>query len=130
MSGKPRKILIIGGPKCGKTTHARKLSRELGIPLDHFDNYIGRYEWSEMSDKIAEWLDQPGPWIKEGVAGIRGLRKWLRKNARTPDFEIVILNDPHLKHTPGQMRMHKTHGTILKECMQEIENRKLGRGRR
>ncbi len=119
-----RKILIIGGPRCGKTTLGRKLSRELGIPIDHFDNYINKYEWSEMSEKISDWLSEPGPWIKEGVAGTRGLRKWLRKNAREPDFEILILNSPHVKLTPGQDRMHKNHSKILQECLDELAKRK------
>lgn len=119
-----KKILIIGGPRGGKTTHARDLSRRLGIPVQHFDSYISKYEWSEMSDEIAKWLDEPGPWIKEGVAGVRGLRKWLRKNKRTPDFEIVVMNEPKINLTTGQKRMHKNHGTILKECLDEIEARR------
>lgn len=119
-----RRILIIGGPRGGKTTHARDLSRRLGIPVQQFDTYISKYDWSEMSDEIAKWLDDPGPWIKEGVAGVRGLRKWLRKNKRSPDFEIVVLNEPKIQLSQGQKRMHKNHTKILEECMQEIESRK------
>jgi hypothetical protein len=119
-----RKILVIGGPRCGKTTKALKLCRELHIPIDHFDKYISTYEWSELSEKISDWLDEPGPWIKEGVAGVRGLRKWLRKNKGLPDFEIHILNEPKVNLTPGQARMHKNHSTILQECLDEIEKRK------
>lgn len=118
------KILILGGPRGGKTTHARYLSRRLGIPVQHFDDYIKKYDWSEMSDQIAQWLDDPGPWIKEGVAGVRGLRKWLHKNKRNPDFEIIVLNEPRIKLTPGQDRMHKNHSKILKECIDEIDKRK------
>jgi len=119
-----RKILIIGGPRGGKTTYARKLSRELGIPLDHFDNYIKQYEWSELSEKISDWLNDPGPWIKEGVAGVRGLRKWLRKNGGHPDFEVHVMNEPKIKLTPGQERMHKNHSRILHEVLTEMAKRK------
>ncbi len=119
-----KKILIIGGPKGGKTTHARKLSQEHGIPIEHFDYHIGKYQWSELSDKISDWLSEPGPWIMEGVAGVRGLRKWLRKNKREPDFEIIVLNKPHIKLSPGQDRMHKNHTKILNEVMDEIDRRK------
>jgi len=119
-----KRILILGGPRGGKTTHARDLSRRLGIPVQHFDNYISRHEWSELSDKIAEWLDESGPWIKEGVAGARGLRKWLRKNKRSPPFEIIVLNEPRINLTSGQKNMHKSHSRILEECLAEIESRK------
>jgi hypothetical protein len=119
-----KKILIIGGPRGGKTTRAKELSRKHGIPIQHFDTYISKYEWSEMSDQIAKWLDEPGPWIKEGVAGSRGLRKWLRKNKKLPDFEIVVLNEPKIKLTQGQDRMHKNHTKIMQECLDEIEQRK------
>lgn len=124
MEKQGKKILIIGGPKGGKTTRARQLSLTHGIPIQHFDAYISKYDWSEMSDQIAKWLDDPGPWIKEGVAGSRGLRKWLRKNKKIPDFEIIVLNEPKMKLTQGQDRMHKNHSKILKECMDEIEQRK------
>jgi len=124
MEKQGKKILIIGGPKGGKTTRARQLSLTHGIPIQHFDSYISKYDWSEMSDQIAKWLDDPGPWIKEGVAGSRGLRKWLRKNKKIPDFEIIVLNEPKMKLTQGQDRMHKNHSKILKECMDEIEQRK------
>lgn len=120
-----RKILIIGGPRSGKTTLANKLRDSLHLPVVHFDSHIKDYEWSELSEKISEWLDDEGPWIKEGVSGVRGLRKWLRKNPeKLPDFEIHIMNEPKVEMTPGQARMHKAHSKILQECMDEIKSRK------
>ena len=119
-----RRILIIGGPRCGKTTLGKDLSRKLGIPCEHFDRYISKLGWSETSDAIADDLNSPGPWIKEGVAGVRGLRKWLRRNKKVPDFEIIVLNKPHIQLSQGQKRMHENHGKILDEVMQEIEHRK------
>lgn len=118
------KILIIGGPRCGKTTYSKKLSKEFGIPVQHFDDFISDLSWSDLSEKISEWLNEPGPWIKEGVQGVRGLRKWLRKNKNTIGFEIHVLNNPKVNHSPGQARMHKNHGTILKDVIGELNRRK------
>ncbi len=117
------KILILGGPRTGKTTYAKKLAGELGIPVQHFDSYIRDHEWSELSERISDWLSEPGPWIREGVQGVRGLRKWLKKQKGSPGFEIHILESPKVPHSKGQAHMHKAHGTILKECLGELEQR-------
>ena len=117
------KILIIGGPRCGKTTYAHKLSKDLGIPIQHFDDFMRDFEWSELSDKISEWLDEPGPWIKEGVQGVRGLRKWLRQNKNAVGFDVHLLNEPKVHHTKGQAAMHKAHNTILREVGIELKKR-------
>jgi len=119
-----KQILIIGGPKTGKTTYAKKLAQEHGMPLQHFDSHIHRMGWSELSDAIVGWLDEPGPWIKEGVQGVRGLRKWLRENHGKPPFEIHVLSSPKVVHTKGQAQMHKAHGTILRQVLRQLDIRK------
>lgn len=119
------RILILGGPKAGKTTEARKLGERLNIKPRHFDDLKDDHEWSEVSDLVAKELDEPGPWIKEGVAGVRGLRKWLKNHPHeTPPFEIKVLRMPKEELSSGQRAMHNQHMTILRECMLEIEKRK------
>lgn len=119
-----KKILIIGGPRCGKTTYARKLSKSEGLPIVSFDDFMRDHDWSELSDRIADWLSEPGPWIKEGVQGVRGLRKWLRANPHPPDFEVHVLNDPKIPLSKGQATMHKAHATILKDVERQLKLRK------
>lgn len=118
------KILIIGGPRCGKTTHAIDLGRRTGIETEHYDWMIDRYGWSEVSDVIAEGLNDQGDWIREGVAGVRGLRKWLRRNPGIPPFKIVVMNTPFIPMTPEQRRMHAGTTTMINQVMAEVERRR------
>lgn len=119
-----RKILIIGGPRCGKTTYAKKLKEDTGLPLKHFDDLIGKHSWEDMSGVIAKMLDEPGPWIMEGVGGVRGLRQWLRDHHHAPGFEIHVLDKPKIAHTKGQANMHKTHLRMLDDIKRQLGVRK------
>lgn len=118
------RILIIGGPRCGKTTYARDLSMRTGVDTEHYDWLIDRYDWSEISDMIAEGLSDKGDWIREGVAAVRGLRKWLKRNDGIPPFKIVVLNTPRIPMTPEQRRMHTGTTTIIDEVMAEVDRRR------
>lgn len=119
------RILILGGPKAGKTTTSKSLGVKMGIKVQHLDELNEDHEWSEQSDAIAEGLDEEGPWIKEGVAGVRGLRKWLKNNpGKLPPFQIKVMKKPLQELKTGQKIMHKQHETILRECLKEIEKRK------
>jgi hypothetical protein len=83
-----RRIVLIGGPRRGKSTIARAY-RDQGIPTfcsdppslvkDHEDNveYLPEgLTWQESSQYVADnWLIQPGPWCVEGIAAARALRK-------------------------------------------------------
>lgn len=118
------KILIIGGPRTGKTTLASELGESDGLPVHHLDDLSDR-EWSTQSDIIADELSHDGPWIKEGVAGVRGLRKWLERNPdKVPDFEVVHLSEPKAEQSAGQAAMHKGHQKIYSEVEREISYRR------
>jgi hypothetical protein len=104
-----RRTVIIGPPKAGKTTLGLALSAELGVPLLHTDDLIGRFEWSAASEHIANvWLAEPGPWILEGVAAVRGLRKWLDANPSGKPCELIIeLTTPRIELSSRQAGMAK-----------------------
>ena len=101
------RVCIAGGPMTGKTTLARKMALSLaGVAVRHTDDLIVGHSWGEMSDLVCGWLSEPGPWVIEGVAVVRGLRKWLRENetGRPCDRFIFMrhqLGDPN----GGQKRM-------------------------
>lgn len=120
-----QRLLIIGCPRTEKTTLADRLGKQLSIPVQHFDDTISQYGWSEHSEAIADWLDEPGPWIKEGVAGIRGLRKWLAKHpGEVPTFSIRVENEPKVTQNAGQLKMQKASDTMLNEVLVEISRRR------
>lgn len=130
------RICITGGPRTGKTTLAAAIGKELwmaapvpdigdcaGPLFRHTDDlieelkHLGKDSWSEASRRVTEWLDEPGPWIIEGVAVGRALRKWREQNpGKAPPVDRVIyLGDPHVELTPGQAAMAKGVATVHME---------------
>jgi len=109
------KIAIIGAPRAGKTTLAAKLAAELGVQVRHSDDLIGTLDWSAASEHIATvWLPEPGPWIIEGVAVVRALRKWLDAHPTgLPCDKIIVLETPRVALTSRQAGMAKACATIL-----------------
>ncbi len=78
-----RRIAIAGGPRTGKTT----LAQSLWMPGDkvlHTDDLIHLHLWSEASQVVCGWFDEPGPWIIEGVTVSRALRKWHQQHPGQP----------------------------------------------
>ena len=101
------RIVIVGPPRAGKTTLGRELASSRGVQLRHTDDLIGEFEWSAASEHIASvWFAQPGPWIIEGVAAVRALRKWLAGNREgKPCDEIIALSKSWVELTPRQAGM-------------------------
>lgn len=114
-----RRILITGAPCTGKSTLAASLglphyctdpsrmtAMGIGTP-DHLD-------WSEASEYVArEWLTMPGPWVIEGVAVPRALRKW--GSDTLPADKLVVLTVPHVELTSGQRMMGSALHCVLDE---------------
>ncbi len=96
------RIVIVGGPRCGKSRLAREL-RKRGYPTfcgDPFDKvkepepqvtYLrdGMGMGSESSRHIVDrWLPMPGPWVLEGHIMARVLRKWLDDRENRTDHGV------------------------------------------
>lgn len=81
--------------------------------------------WSEASAEVARWMAESGPWVIEGVATPRALRKWLKANpgAATPADRIVWLDRPFEKLSPGQETMTKGVATVWREVLPELQRR-------
>jgi len=124
------RIVILGGPRTGKTTLARQMIEGgagdgMGVSL-HADDLID-LGWSEATQRIADsWFNEPGPWIIEGVALSRALRKWREAHpGEAPPVDRVIrLTTPHVELTKGQAAMAKGEETVW----QEIAGWLLGEG--
>jgi adenylate kinase family enzyme len=120
------RLLLTGWPNSGKTTAANALSKKLHAPVRSTDNLIG-LGWSEASEAAATSFALRGPWIVEGVAVPRAVRKWLGANpdASPPWERFVVLTDSFEELTPGQVRMGRGIDTVLAGLGVPIEYRSV-----
>jgi hypothetical protein len=119
----PSRFVVAGGPRSGKSHFAAKLSGYYRVPVHGTDELLG-LGWSESSEAASHWLDRPGPWICEGVAMPRALRKWLARNPEGVPADLVIwLNEPVERRNPGQEAMAKGCATVWAEILPELLKR-------
>lgn len=116
------RIIITGWPRSGKSYAAAELGRSMGIEPKSTDSLIHELSWTEVSSQVAEWFDLPGPWIIEGVAVMRALRKWhwhYGPDVPPPFDQLFILPRPDLAGLrPGQISMGKGIDTVFEELEQ------------
>jgi hypothetical protein len=127
------RVVILGGPKTGKTTLANHLAHQHAfdelsrtglhadvVPPRHTDDLID-LGWSAGSQRIAdEWLTQPGPWIIEGVACSRALRKWRAAHPDEPPpvDRVIRLTTPYVALSSRQAGMAKGEEHVWQEIEQ------------
>lgn len=106
------RIAITGGPRTGKTT----LAHRLGGNVRHTDDII-HLGWSGASQAACGWLDDPGPWIIEGVAVSRALRKWRDQHPGCPPpvDRVIFLAEPRETLAYGQRVMASGVRTVHDE---------------
>lgn len=133
----PRRILIAGWPRAGKTTFALRLKRladeeDYGAAiLLHTDDLVGKLSWSDASEEASRWLDAPGPWLIEGVSLVRALRKWLARHQghagdarhKRPCEVLYYSRTPLAALTPGQQAMGRGVETVWLEVRGELLRR-------
>lgn len=113
------RVAIAGVPRAGKTTLAARFP---GLSL-HTDNLID-LGWSEASEAAAVWFDERDPFVIEGVAVPRALRKWLAAHPEgKPCDRLFWLERPLQELSPGQARMAKGCLTVWHEVRPELERR-------
>jgi hypothetical protein len=111
------RVVITGWPTTGKTALANQMgggrSTDEAIPLG----------WSEASQEVSTWFDEPGPWIIEGMAVPRALRKWKERNPGSPPpiERMIYLQAPLTRLTPEQIAMGKGLDTVLDEIRPWLE---------
>jgi dephospho-CoA kinase len=117
------RLLITGGPRTGKTTTALDLGQKHGVPVYHTDDAIP-LGWHAASAEVARWLTVPGPWIIEGVAIPRALRKYLAAHPEgIPCEQCIVLRTPHIALHQGQIAMMRGLLTVLGEIAPELRRR-------
>ncbi len=112
------RLCIAGVPRAGKTTLAGQ-----GPHVRHTDDVKGE-DWSEASEAVSHWLDEPGPYTIEGVAVPRALRKWLARNPTGKPCDVVVwMGTPLMDLSPGQATMGKGALTVMSEILPELHKR-------
>jgi hypothetical protein len=125
LTATPRRVVICGGPRAGKTTLGTLLSRTMagvGAPLTSTDDHMA-LGWSEASAESARVLGAPGPWILEGVAAVRALRKWMATHGGKPCDLVVWLDAAVVPRTAGQEAMAKGCATVWAGVKPELVRR-------
>lgn len=117
------RVVIAGGPKTGKSSLAECLEAIDVARIRHTDD-LAHLGWSEASAAAALWFGAPGPWIVEGVAAARALRKWLASHPEGKPCDVVyVLDEPVVARTPGQETMAKGCQTVFAEVRPELVRR-------
>lgn len=118
------RLVIVGGPRTGKSWHAEHVGRQYGVQVRHTDDLIATHAWSEASEEVATWFDAPGAWIVEGCATARALRKWIAAHPKgTPCDAVALMWNPRAERKPGHWGMAKGVQTVWLEIEFELRHR-------
>jgi hypothetical protein len=124
LSTGPR-VVIMGGPRVGKTHLANRLGGEHGMAYHSTDELIGKMAWSDVSAEVVRWFeDMDGPYVVEGVASVRAVRKWCAAHPEgLPADFFLWLSIPRVERTKGQVAMGKGCASIWTEVEPELRKR-------
>lgn len=120
------RLVIGGGPRSGKTTLAVELALKAGVGgrVRHTDGLKDSHGWSEMSLEVSRWFDEPGPWVIEGAAAFRALRKWLANGGEgKPCDRVLYLTGSYEELDGWQAGMVKAIRTVFQEIEGELRKR-------
>ena len=123
------RIVVLGGPRTGKTTYATRLARELGVHLASTgkrteapeglvstDNYLDSGSYDDLPDRVIADLRGRESFVLEGTQAARVLRRWLRT---TPDEvkldKVLAFGRPWVRRTPKQEATAKGVRTTLRD---------------
>lgn len=115
------RVLICGVSRAGKSTLANIIAG--GGRLLSADSLLNK-PWSEQSEIVAQWMDEPGPWVIEGTTVARAVRKWLRTHpVGTPCDQFIWLDTPREHLSPGRLSLAKGTRTIMLEVAPVLAER-------
>ena len=125
------RIVVIGGPRTGKTTYATKLARELGVHLASTgkrteserglvstDNYIGSGSYAELPDRVIADLRKRDSFVLEGTQAARVLRRWLREAPEEAKLDkVLVFGKPWVARNPRQEATAKGVKTVMRDLL-------------
>lgn len=108
------KIVLTGYPKTGKTTLANQLLAA-GYKVLHTDDAIALGIHND-SAAIAEWFNEPGDWVIEGVTAPRAIRKWLEQHpGRGFPADLVVYLTHHVVPWESKGTFIKSIDTVFSQ---------------
>lgn len=118
------RTVVTGIPRSGKSTFAGRLAEEHDVAVWHCDDVV-HLGWSESSALVATWLSRPGPWVIDGCAAARALRKWMRAHPgdAPPVDRVIVMTEPMIELSDAQARMGKGVLTVLNELSGWLKHR-------
>jgi len=94
------RIVILGGPRCGKSSLAARLKDK---PVFHTDDLI-LSDLASSGAAVSQWFSNKGPWIVEGVTVTHALWSWLAVSRAKPCDCVLALWRPLVRLTSDQRR--------------------------
>jgi hypothetical protein len=117
------RVVFVGGPRSGKSTLTATAAERFKMKPRHADSLIGQFDWSAHSERVSEWIGEPGRWITEGVSTARAIRKWLLANPGPVPFSVVYMGRAIQIRSEGQVAMANGVDTVWNEVLPELEAR-------
>lgn len=106
------RIIILGGPRTGKTTLASRVALDCGIKVVyHTDALIPGRNWADQGEAALNLLCRAHTdheqFVYEGVLAVRALSRWLKTQPGKPCDRVIVLTVPKVPQSPEQQRFMK-----------------------
>lgn len=104
------RLLITGGPRTGKSTLAQQLALEMSTPHCSTDELLDDtgLSWHATITQVVKWMEQPEPWLIEGVKIPHAMACWAELHPKTPPADrVIFLTKPLVLLTGKQLAMMK-----------------------
>ena len=113
------RVVIAGGPRCGKSTLFRSLAIDYAVAIGT-DDFMD-LPWADVPDAVIDVLEKHDEWLVEGVNVARVLRRWIRDRGDMPKIDVCYyLTTPMAPRTKAHESMSKAIATVWKDVLPRL----------